>query len=644
MIALNLTGMNTSAAVSPYIGVVPESTMDEAVTPGMNYTISIYTDYIGENGDNITGWQFELTFNPDVLQGVEVVNGDLITGPWQQFTTAGFNNTAGRLRYTWNGFFFFPPDPPQVTSGPGTLANVTFTVVGYGSSNITLETQGPYRTLLIGGLTEEPWTHNIIDSEANPEQIQHGFFSNAPDLEVTSVTPSVVEAKPGTIVDIDINITNTGTPSGSFNVSTYYDSTEINKTELPGLGTGEDTTLSVPWNTTGMSEGNYTIKAYAWPVSNEADTADNTYIDGEVRITSLIHDVAVTNVTASPSMVPVGDTVDITVTAKNKGTEIETFDVTAYYDDNAIGTQTVTDLDPDVEEILTFLWDTTGIAGGNHTIKATASTVSGEANLADNTYIDGEVKVMTHDVAVSSVTVPTTITVGETTTINATLENEGTETETFSVSAHYDTNLIETKSVTNLAGGATTNLTFTWDTTGISPGDYTIAITAETVSEETDTADNAKTVQVHLIKHEVAVASITLSPTSADVGENVTITVIVENQGTETETFNVKVSYGTTEIGTADVTDLDPDAQKTLTFTWETTGLDAGEYTIKAVASTVTGETDTTNNTKIYGTFTLSQPISGWLPIELWVVIIVVAVAIIAVGFYIISMRRRKTP
>jgi len=285
-----------------------------------------------------------------------------------------------------------------------------------------------------------------------------------------------------------------------------------------------------------LAEGNYTISAYAWPLPNETDIADNTYVDGEVRITSLIHDVAVVNVTPSSNVILAGDDVNITVTVRNKGTETETFDVAVYYDNNAIGTQTVTDLAQDAEETLTFLWDTTSITVGNYTIKAIASSVNGEANVADNTYVDGEIEIITHDVAVTS---------------------------------------------------------------------------------------------------------ITISPLNATVGENVTITVVVKNNGTEMETFNVKVYYDTTDIGNKDVTDLYPDDEETLTFTWDTTTVDAGDYTIKAVASTVAGETVTANNTKTYGTFTLSSPSPAWPPIE--VIIAAAAITIVALGSYAILKRRRKS-
>jgi len=179
ILTFKIQPVKASAVVSPYIAVVPESTVDPALTPGMNYTISIYTDY---NGNDINSYGFELTYNPNVLEGIEVVNGDLIADD-TMFHTVGFNNTAGRLRYT-NNFLFFLNEPAPLTSGPGTLANVTFRVVAKGTSNITLEDQGmhgghAYRTRLIGYTGGGYGTfYNIIDSATMPDHIQHGFFDN----------------------------------------------------------------------------------------------------------------------------------------------------------------------------------------------------------------------------------------------------------------------------------------------------------------------------------------------------------------------------------------------------------------------------------------------------------------------------------
>ena len=121
-------------------------------------------------------------------------------------------------------------------------------------------------------------------------------------------------------------------------------------------------------------------------------------IDGEVY--GKIHDVAVINVVSSKAGCPgVGDgvpypvlcqgrTAEVNVTAENQGNNTESFDVTVYANDSIIQTFTVTNLDPSNQETRTVIWNATGWAKGNYTIKAVADQVTGEIDLGDNTFID----------------------------------------------------------------------------------------------------------------------------------------------------------------------------------------------------------------------------------------------------------------
>ena len=107
-----------------------------------------------------------------------------------------------------------------------------------------------------------------------------------------------------------------------------------------------------------------------------------------------IRDVAVLSVTASPNPVVQGKNVTISVEVKNEGNVIETFNVTAYYNDTAVGpAQTVTSLSPGSSTILTFTWKT--IDYGNYIISATANLIPPEIDIdpSDNTSIDGMVQV-----------------------------------------------------------------------------------------------------------------------------------------------------------------------------------------------------------------------------------------------------------
>jgi len=113
-----------------------------------------------------------------------------------------------------------------------------------------------------------------------------------------------------------------------------------------------------------------------------------------------VHDVAVINVTTTKAgcvpMPTVGQnlTANVTVTVENQGDFTETFGVTAYANTTAIGTKTVNNLLPGTQTVLTFVWDTTGFAKGNYTIKATADEVAFETETGDNTFVDGWVMVV----------------------------------------------------------------------------------------------------------------------------------------------------------------------------------------------------------------------------------------------------------
>jgi hypothetical protein len=108
--------------------------------------------------------------------------------------------------------------------------------------------------------------------------------------------------------------------------------------------------------------------------------------------------------------------------------------------------------------------------------------------------------------------------------------------------------------------------------------------------------------------HDVAVTSVSACPTSVTIGEDVTISVGIENQGDFMETFDVTAYYGSVAIGTQTATELAAGASDTLTFLWDTAEVAEGEYTIKAEASVVPDEADTADNTLTDGTVTVSAP------------------------------------
>ena len=284
--------------VSPYIIVLPRRTVDITLTPVQNYTVSIYTDY---DGSDIWGYEFILTYNPLVLHGVEVVNGDLITdGDTLIFSAGEFNNTEGKLSLTKAvglDTTDFPP-VPVTSKGPGVLANVTFTIVGTGESPITLGSE----TRLIRGDGE-----NIIDdlTDLDPDPTQgkflHGSFQNVleviHDLAVISVDPSPTLVEEGELVTINVTVRNKGTVTVRVSVKVYYgfDPTtgipsNLIEEETVILESGVDETLTFTWNTTNVVAGTYPIVAVAELLGGVTDINpdDNVLlIDDAVEVTAL---------------------------------------------------------------------------------------------------------------------------------------------------------------------------------------------------------------------------------------------------------------------------------------------------------------------------------------------------------------------
>lgn len=102
-----------------------------------------------------------------------------------------------------------------------------------------------------------------------------------------------------------------------------------------------------------------------------------------------------------------------------------------------------------------------------------------------------QVRQAMHDIAVSNV-VSNKNMVGQNYNINitVTVENKGDFNETFNVAVSCNSSIADMQMVTDLAPDSTINLTFVWNTTGVSKGYYTISGTADNVTGETDLADN----------------------------------------------------------------------------------------------------------------------------------------------------------
>jgi hypothetical protein len=132
-----------------------------------------------------------------------------------------------------------------------------------------------------------------------------------------------------------------------------------------------------------------------------------TYISNRAINEFYAHDIGVVNVTPSKTIVGQGYSLSINVTIQNQGRFTETFNVTvytnvtvtdgdigqnhaAYSNVTVVATQRIS-LEAGASKTLQFIWNTTDVKKDNHTIIVSLEIIPEEINIADNTFIDGDI-------------------------------------------------------------------------------------------------------------------------------------------------------------------------------------------------------------------------------------------------------------
>ena len=430
------------------------------------------------------------------------------------------------------------------------------------------------------------------------------------DVAITSITPSPAQVVVGDNITISVTLENLGLVDETVNASVYYNTTLIETKTNIVLSPAVSKIVTYEWNTSAVSWGTYTISGNVTILPDETEIANNNLTDGTVGIGLNNINILALNVVPSPAVV--GTTISLEAVIQNDGRENATYTVFFYYNTTLIANQTVTDQIPGVDGIVnpTVSWSTTDLTAGDYLLKAEVQPLSGEVDTANNVRTQPiELIAKQHDLAITSITIaPASVLRGGTVSINITVTNQGNVAETFDAKLFVDNTLIETQTGLTISIPGTTQVNFTWITpSDILPKVHTIKAEIPALTGETDTADNVKTGQVTVSIHDITVTSVTLSTTKVAVGESVTVTVTVKNQGNFTESFSVTSKYGTTNIGSANVNNLAAGQTRVVTFSWSTTGVSIGTYTISATASQVTDEDNITNNALNDGTVTIKQ-------------------------------------
>lgn len=344
---------NTLASPGALVRVDPDiSTASQGETVAIDIVIEQVTD--------LFAWQFNLTWNPVLLNFTDALEGDFLN-EWG--TRGTFFQSPHEDMYT-NGYAFMgclmtedPTSPGfEGASGTGTLATLEFEVLALG--DCTLELSGVKLLDRFG----ERMTFTTEDGVFINVGLPEPSFTYSPSIAIIGQ-------------NIIFNAT-ASTDSDGYIVGYEWDFGDTTN------GTGVIVEHAYP------TGGLYSVTL---TVTDNATLKNTKTEDLRVRYD---HDVEVTSVTASATTVARGQAVVITVSITNIGVSSESsVGVTIYYDQNTAGTLTITDLDPDDTETENFSWDTTDVDEGTYSIRAEATPVAGETSTDDNDLVDGDVTI-----------------------------------------------------------------------------------------------------------------------------------------------------------------------------------------------------------------------------------------------------------
>jgi subtilisin len=297
---------------------------------------------------------------------------------------------------------------------------------------------------------------------------------------VTALDPAFV----GIANTVRVQLTNNGSQSESGVSVTLKDGATTVGTLGPyTLGVGASQNADFSW--TPSTSGSHTLQATV-----SFNTTGSNSLSATVTVATVTHDVEVTSIaTLNPAYDGVANTVRVHIA--NQGNQAES-NISVSLTDNttAVGTsQTVTGpLAAGAGANVDFNWTPSGT--GSHTLAATASnTNSTHSNSASI-----NVSALVHDVQITSVSVPSQVTQGQSATVSVGVKNVGSYSETFSVSL--------TSSPANAAGdpaaqtitltsGQSKTLTFSWATTSSTAlQNYTLTAHASIDPESDNTPAN----------------------------------------------------------------------------------------------------------------------------------------------------------
>lgn len=240
------------------------------VTIGDTFQINITVTNI----NHFTCWQLVLYYRNAILNASAVTEGPFLKSAGGLGTyffkniTNNFNSTHGQIT-TYCSLL-----GPEEVNGNGTIVTVTLKAIGGGSTLLHMN------EIKLGDekIPPQPIPFTEVDGTVN---VAGGAGNH--DVAATNATSYRRVVGRGFINNITVTLENQGDFAETFNLTIRANATDIGTKEVT-LSYGNSVQIIFQWNSSGFPYANYTLSAYAWPVQNETDIDDNTFVGGRSAV------------------------------------------------------------------------------------------------------------------------------------------------------------------------------------------------------------------------------------------------------------------------------------------------------------------------------------------------------------------------
>jgi hypothetical protein len=522
--------------------VDPPEIVDPTLLPSESFPINVSI----ANATDVYSFEFKLGFDPNVLNATSVELGDFF--PPSVVPLKEINNTVGYVLFSAT---LQSPETPK--SGDGTLAVITFHVEDLGASTLEL-----FDTSLADE-TGEPLSHSTAD----------GHFNNISMAKLYVDPPEIIDEAlvPDSTFTIDVKIENVPADPGAVGIEfqLYWDASILEGVSMV-LPTGHfltpDGDESNLWNVAHtVNSGNI---AYAYTFLNLSKpylpkSGDGVVATIELKVKSV-----------GSCVLDLRDSIIGTPAGEELSHEVGD----GYFENIPSGPVEPAKLYVDPPEIV----DPTLLPSSTFPINVTIDDVEDlricEFNLTYNTNI------------VSWVSITVNKVLGDTPSAEAVEAEEA---------GFVWIKLTYSAPKTTYSPIALVTILFHVDAMGSTPLDLHDTKLTDPLDQPIphEAFDGFFSAAIR----DVAVVNVVPSPNDVYKGRIVDINVTVANEGDVAETFDVKAYYDDTLIETITVTNLSSKENTTVTFNWNTAGVEASHnYTIRAEAVPVPFETDLLDN------------------------------------------------